>query len=115
MIRRPPRSTLFPYTTLFRSRRPGPEAEARDAGRFTERGRVAERRADLVDLAPGEPEGGQALELGDQHEHPLLAEEVSEPRQVRLSPAGPRETVDQEERAALPHRPVEIGLKPAEL
>src|SRR6476620_12403778 len=24
MIRRPPRSTLFPYTTLFRSARPGP-------------------------------------------------------------------------------------------
>src|SRR5207253_5184697 len=24
MIRRPPRSTLFPYTTLFRSTRPGP-------------------------------------------------------------------------------------------
>src|SRR5436189_4687662 len=24
MIRRPPRSTLFPYTTLFRSRRPAP-------------------------------------------------------------------------------------------
>src|SRR2546421_7241824 len=24
MIRRPPRSTLFPYTTLFRSRRVGP-------------------------------------------------------------------------------------------
>src|SRR5215217_7079520 len=24
MIRRPPRSTLFPYTTLFRSRRPWP-------------------------------------------------------------------------------------------
>src|SRR5258705_9390183 len=28
MIRRPPRSTLFPYTTLFRSSR-GPNAEAR--------------------------------------------------------------------------------------
>src|ERR1043165_10150101 len=27
MIRRPPRSTLFPYTTLFRSR-PGPSAAA---------------------------------------------------------------------------------------
>src|SRR5258707_2621771 len=26
MIRRPPRSTLFPYTTLFRSRRPDPVA-----------------------------------------------------------------------------------------
>src|SRR2546422_10163281 len=25
MIRRPPRSTLFPYTTLFRSHRPKPE------------------------------------------------------------------------------------------
>src|SRR5258705_5319385 len=25
MIRRPPRSTLFPYTTLFRSRQGGPE------------------------------------------------------------------------------------------
>src|SRR3712207_8268070 len=32
MIRRPPRSTLFPYTTLFRSeigRRPGAEEEGR--------------------------------------------------------------------------------------
>src|SRR5256885_14633212 len=30
MIRRPPRSTLFPYTTLFRS--PGPSAAARRTG-----------------------------------------------------------------------------------
>src|SRR5256884_7078487 len=31
MIRRPPRSTLFPYTTLFRSRsRRGPQSAARD-------------------------------------------------------------------------------------
>src|SRR4051812_49876303 len=44
MIRRPPRSTLFPYTTLFRSRaarlrRPAPAlpqaAEQNDALRFT--------------------------------------------------------------------------------
>src|SRR3712207_7381704 len=40
MIRRPPRSTLFPYTTLFRSRRVGqpgaratPEQAAADPGR----------------------------------------------------------------------------------
>src|SRR3712207_8239047 len=35
MIRRPPRSTLFPYTTLFRSGcgdRAGPEPDAQDAG-----------------------------------------------------------------------------------
>src|SRR3712207_9314194 len=39
MIRRPPRSTLFPYTTLFRSYDPG--------------------RAALV-LAPGDPDGADA-------------------------------------------------------
>src|SRR5256886_10021566 len=27
MIRRPPRSTLFPYTTLFRSKHSGPHSE----------------------------------------------------------------------------------------
>src|SRR3712207_8207720 len=29
MIRRPPRSTLFPYTTLFRSRVEAPDGDAR--------------------------------------------------------------------------------------
>src|SRR5260370_36199155 len=38
MIRRPPRSTLFPYTTLFRSRRVVVVGE----------GAAADRRADLV-------------------------------------------------------------------
>src|SRR2546426_5312376 len=33
MIRRPPRSTLFPYTTLFRSLRPGEEEELRQERR----------------------------------------------------------------------------------
>src|SRR6266436_7234959 len=40
MIRRPPRSTLFPYTTLFRSRRGG-----RGRGVPTERGLEAPRCA----------------------------------------------------------------------
>src|SRR2546422_6569113 len=35
MIRRPPRSTLFPYTTLFRSR---PEADLRGRARDERRG-----------------------------------------------------------------------------
>src|SRR2546421_2929443 len=34
MIRRPPRSTLFPYTTLFRSRRRGPASWKRPASPF---------------------------------------------------------------------------------
>src|SRR5947209_14621273 len=40
MIRRPPRSTLFPYTTLFRSPigRPGDRAAVRGRRRGTRRG-----------------------------------------------------------------------------
>src|SRR3712207_7187977 len=60
MIRRPPRSTLFPYTTLFRSParpviprhdlRPLPSAAASD-----DRDRVPQRpRQGLPDLAAGE-------------------------------------------------------------
>src|SRR3712207_8197313 len=48
MIRRPPRSTLFPYTTLFRSR--DPAAAARDA---------AQRQADPGAPVP-DPDGDRA-------------------------------------------------------
>src|SRR5256885_10149831 len=45
MIRRPPRSTLFPYTTLFRSGRPagGDEATLRPVGGGQERAPVPPR------------------------------------------------------------------------
>src|SRR2546430_3132304 len=51
MIRRPPRSTLFPYTTLFRSRTPDLTCRAdhdgyhanRDAGRAYRRERLSGR------------------------------------------------------------------------
>src|SRR5260370_14809947 len=36
MIRRPPRSTLFPYTTLFRSGLGAPEDDETDFGRHAE-------------------------------------------------------------------------------
>src|SRR5256885_11090812 len=42
MIRRPPRSTLFPYTTLFRS--PGPQSAVLDTGLRHGLRRVARRR-----------------------------------------------------------------------
>src|SRR2546430_11203350 len=38
MIRRPPRSTPFPYTTLFRSFFPPQQLDEVDAGRFRSRG-----------------------------------------------------------------------------
>src|SRR3712207_7874025 len=58
MIRRPPRSTLFPYTTLFRSIRPEPwvrregsDLEAQEVQRLVERNdhrtlRARQRRPD---------------------------------------------------------------------
>src|SRR2546429_9375567 len=40
MIRRPPRSTLFPYTTLFRSRERWPNCDATDVERLATCGAV---------------------------------------------------------------------------
>src|SRR3712207_7035029 len=56
MIRRPPRSTLFPYTTLFRS-----HVVDRDAGE------VADRPRDEVGAVPLDPllEGGVDLAFAD--------------------------------------------------
>src|SRR2546430_9840834 len=50
MIRRPPRSTLFPYTTLFRSRHAGSRP-----GRRADDGRAHRRRVGPV--AAGPPDG----------------------------------------------------------
>src|SRR5256885_13063401 len=49
MIRRPPRSTLFPYTTLFRSGVDGgPGRRDRDAGRGVDEHLVGARRGEGV-------------------------------------------------------------------
>src|SRR5687768_18345753 len=55
MIRRPPRSTLFPYTTLFRSHDRGP-ARGQDA-------LVILRMAGVQGLGDGEVHDGIAQEL----------------------------------------------------
>src|SRR2546422_8605001 len=53
MIRRPPRSTLFPYTTLFRSQcdvgRPATDGEPRNADFAEELGKHRTREADMLD------------------------------------------------------------------
>src|SRR3712207_7396127 len=66
MIRRPPRSTLFPYTTLFRS---APVAERVDARRLRPRQRVADRRRPR-EAAAAEPlaaAGGQGHRPAHAH------------------------------------------------
>src|SRR2546422_2244907 len=65
MIRRPPRSTLFPYTTLFRSRPPGVipgrvVTEDRHVAHVAPRGHPRRDRGRPADLAPG----GQAGQVG---------------------------------------------------
>src|SRR2546425_11601020 len=63
MIRRPPRSTLFPYTTLFRSSWwQYLRAIPREIGNRHEPGRVAE---------PEHGEGGVQLTVVGDHRHPL--------------------------------------------
>src|SRR2546422_5036871 len=61
MIRRPPRSTLFPYTTLFRSRRRRPRREDRDRrqrARPPSRNRSAARHERRSTLRSGGTGGG---------------------------------------------------------
>src|SRR5256885_2803170 len=62
MIRRPPRSTLFPYTTLFRSR----VQESRAGGRGDPRASAlaADRAADRTRLRARRDRGGAAAFRG---------------------------------------------------
>src|SRR3712207_8291720 len=77
MIRRPPRSTLFPYTTLFRSLLDMPstlsavESVLRDQaeGRATNRARrrVALPKGGLNYMAAGAPEDRKSTRLNSSH------------------------------------------------
>src|SRR5258708_25938417 len=70
MIRRPPRSTLFPYTTLFRSQRDAELGVA--AGRRIHRGRhrraALEPHADLRSRS-AEPQRPRRIEIERSEEH----------------------------------------------
>src|SRR5947207_10567190 len=61
MIRRPPRSTLFPYTTLFRSR--GVRRRSRPRGRPDRAG----VRSRVRRHAHGSPEIGRGTRLNSSH------------------------------------------------
>src|SRR3989442_11119450 len=65
MIRRPPRSTLFPYTTLFRSRR-GALVANRRPGEGEER-RLERLRAGLLLQLRGRARGDEASVRSEEH------------------------------------------------
>src|SRR2546425_13024507 len=90
MIRRPPRSTLFPYTTLFRSRKPRllnvsqidvANLRLRHGGRWP--GKAGR------DLVPEEPDGCNAAEQGrdrERHRHRSEERRVGKECRSRWSP-----------------------------
>src|SRR3712207_6936660 len=71
MIRRPPRSTLFPYTTLFRSERRDETAGAVPRGRD---GALARSAAAPAGPGPEELPAG-ALRRSEFHDRPDRSEE----------------------------------------
>src|SRR3712207_7289773 len=70
MIRRPPRSTLFPYTTLFRSRRAG----RRRARHLLQEGGAPARRP---------RRRGPLRQAGRRHRGPLVRRDRADPRTRR--------------------------------
>src|SRR3712207_6965873 len=74
MIRRPPRSTLFPYTTLFRSEHEGEQHADEDAGH-------GERQ---FDLAPDLPRAGAEV-AGGVDEVPGDHREPEDRKSTRLN------------------------------
>src|SRR3712207_8525966 len=68
MIRRPPRSTLFPYTTLFRSERRGDTgALAHDVGHHVADFAGGRRLHDLADLLGLDVVGRAAVARSEEH------------------------------------------------
>src|SRR3712207_8560791 len=68
MIRRPPRSTLFPYTTLFRSRHAGVPSPA-GGGEVPDRVRPAAAAHDVCGQAVGRHPGGADAVAARSEEH----------------------------------------------
>src|SRR3712207_8033745 len=78
MIRRPPRSTLFPYTTLFRSRAADPRARL---GRAEAARRVRARRGH----PHGHRGGGARQGPGDAHEGRAERRQDEDRKSTRLN------------------------------
>src|SRR2546430_7349072 len=73
MIRRPPRSTLFPYTTLFRSGRVG--GERREAVEDSDHARGHREPVDCQrDAATGPREGGSLPIRSEEHTSELQSQ-----------------------------------------
>src|SRR3712207_8648365 len=84
MIRRPPRSTLFPYTTLFRS---GPGGQRGQAGRLgrQDRGQTGEVVGELLPFEVRREHGDVDLRHGVQASEPGSDPEKGDRKSTRLN------------------------------
>src|SRR5256885_11059262 len=64
MMRRPPRSTLFPYTTLFRSRQLRPLGRKRRRQLLRALPQAPQREIEVLELAPHQCERDREALLG---------------------------------------------------
>src|SRR3712207_9028797 len=92
MIRRPPRSTLFPYTTLFRSQPAagegadgGADAEQREHRGHPLHGDAAELGEDRADVAVDGEQRGEADHRQAEHQPHLAAAEGGDRKSTRLN------------------------------
>src|SRR3989449_8617599 len=67
MIRRPPRSTLFPYTTLFRSQRPDVEVETVRFRAQLERALAGDAEPPRLELRGADGEDRKSTRLNSSH------------------------------------------------
>src|SRR6266542_4251688 len=87
MIRRPPRSTLFPYTTLFRSRPPDGDARVHGGG--------------AVHLLPRGPAGRDRKSTRLNSSHGSISYAVFGLKTKKGDPRGPRDRRTERRRAVL--------------
>src|SRR5258708_29205736 len=86
MIRRPPRSTLFPYTTLFRSRQPEGVLQ-HDRGSFLGRELSDQRAGGLAGRARRSEEHTSELQSPDHLVCRLLLEKKKRRRAMNMGTA----------------------------
>src|SRR5256884_6420283 len=84
MIRRPPRSTLFPYTTLFRSPEPRLGPQRRTVGHAGEAHDAAHRLRDPLEALVGRVGSGRAEALDGRSDDARRSEEHTSELQSRL-------------------------------
>src|SRR5256885_12411137 len=86
MIRRPPRSTLFPYTTLFRSRSDGAGGRGNRLLELLAQVEASIEHEEEAGMAQPVPErgsiGDERLRLGDEGRHD---EEAQDRKSTRLN------------------------------